>query len=137
MFQRQGQTVNAMGTANQNATRKPLKRQNSRHSTQMFNSVDFSYSGNTGPVDHLIRNAKGANNHHPLDLNWQLNLRQWAPQEDGSMKHGKPFKYPAEKCDPAADKHDSVGIYKGQFMPHKERNLESDYREDWAPVDFN
>lgn len=104
----------------------------------MFNSVDFNYSGNTGVVDHLIRNAKGCNNHHPSDLNWEINLRQWAPYEEGTIKHGKPFRYPVEKNDPTADKFDSVGVYKGQFNPLKHPQVDTnDYREDWAPVDFN
>ena len=78
----------------------------------MFNSVDFNYNGNTAAVDHLIRNAKGANNHHPSDLNWEINLREWAPFED-AKKHPKPFRYPVERNDPKADKFDAVGTYKG------------------------
>jgi hypothetical protein len=67
-----------MGTSNLNA-RKTLvgKRRYSRESAPTFNNVDFKYSGNTAPIQHLIDHAKGPKNHAPSDLNFEVNLRTW------------------------------------------------------------
>lgn len=83
-----------LGTANTNAKRAPLKRQNSRLSAPGFCSVDFSYSGNAHPIHHLIQHARGPNNHAPSDLNFEANLRNW--HNKGAVKMDEPFKYPAK-----------------------------------------
>lgn len=72
-----------------------------------FTSVDFNYKGDSNPVDHLIRTAKGGQSKHaPSDLNFMINLRRWKAKE--AFEHEKAFMYPA-----AREKFDSVGIYDG------------------------
>jgi len=96
----------------------------------VFNQVDFEYTGNSAPIDHLIRDARGHNAHSATDLNFEANLRTYAPVNATSPD--KPFRYPAQK-----EYFDSIGIYKGQLKPLMGRDLNPTYREDFAPKNFN
>ena len=53
------------------------KRMVSRGSAPTFTNVDFSYAGDSSRVHHLIKHARGSNNHAASDLNFELNLRTW------------------------------------------------------------
>lgn len=90
-----------LGTANHNCTRAALKRRYSRGSAPAFQTVDVELNGNTASVNHLIKHARGPNNHAPQDLNFEVNLRTYKPSEAGP-KHSEPFKFPkpAEIVDP-------------------------------------
>lgn len=65
------------GTANPNTTSIALKRKGSRGSLPSFTNVDFNITGNTNEVYHLVKHARGPNNHAPSDLNFEANLRTW------------------------------------------------------------
>lgn len=94
------------GTANPNTTSIALKRKGSRGSLPSFTNVDFNIAGNSNDFYHLVKHARGPNNHAPSDLNFEANLRTW--NNKGSLKQEKAFKYPA-----LPDKFDSVGVFKG------------------------
>jgi len=49
----------------------------SRGSAPTFSTVDFTYVGDTSRVNHLIKHARGSNNHAASDLTFELNLRTW------------------------------------------------------------
>ena len=92
-----------------NAKNRPaFKRQNSRKSTMVFNQVDFEYTGNSAPIDHLIRDARGHNAHSATDLNFEANLRTYAPMHATNPE--QPFRYPPQK-----EQFDSIGVYTGQI----------------------
>jgi len=66
-------------------------RRNSRMSTATFNNIDFEYTGNTAPVQHLIKSANTANR-HPSQLNFELNLRTYT--NNLTFKGAEPWQYP-------------------------------------------
>jgi hypothetical protein len=72
------------GTANPNTTTISLKRKASRGSLPTFTNVDFNIAGNTNDIYHLVRHARGPNNHAPSDLNFEANLRTW--HSKGTLK---------------------------------------------------
>jgi len=72
------------GTSNPNTTNITLKRKASRESLPSFTNVDFNVSGNTNDIYHLVKHARGPNNHAPSDLNFEANLRTW--HNKGSLK---------------------------------------------------
>ena len=80
------------GTANSNTQRKTLKRKNSRGSTCGFTNVDVDYTGDSHPINHLLKTSNGGR-HHPTNLNFEVNLRTYkAP--DSAPTHTLPFKHP-------------------------------------------
>lgn len=122
-----------IGTANQNTSKRLVKRRYSRGSAPAFNNIDFEYTGNTANVHHLIQHARGPNNHTATDLNFELNLRSYKLHPDTVVpEQDVPFKYPKP-----TQKIDSVQIFKGQFKPLVGRRLEAEYREAFPEKNFN
>lgn len=71
------------------------KRPTSRYSTCTFSNVDFNYIGNTNNVNHLIKRRIGGIVPHPIELNYELNLRNYKSQSN--FKGVEPWVYPKNK----------------------------------------
>lgn len=97
-----------VGTANQN-TESTTNRIFSRGSAPTFNNIDFEYVGDTSKVNHLIKHARGPNNHTASDLTFELNLRTWKANQQYCTKQIVPFRLPAK----SVGRLDPVQIFKG------------------------
>jgi hypothetical protein len=80
------------GTANGNTQRKTLKRKYSRGSACGFVNVDVDYTGDSHPINHMLKTSNGGR-HAATDLNFEVNLRTYKVPETAPI-HNLPFKHP-------------------------------------------
>lgn len=103
---------------------------NSRLSAPTISTIDFSYNGNTEPINHLIKHC-GKHGHSATGLNFEANLRTWDNKDAPAMEN------PFQVIQASRKRPETIGIYKGQISPVKSKVGNSNFDDKYREKNFN